>query len=219
MQKLSRGEPPLCLIKFQHGKHSWNRDVKHDDKEIIWERLYEMQGRLCAYCESALIDNKKHIEHFIPKGRHEGRTLEFSWSNLFGSCLYTDRCGHYKDSVKDYVIGNLIKPDNEDPDDYLIFFSDGTIKPREGLHPVQTLKASETLRVFKLDEKNGALRHQRQQAIKAHIQTVEFLVQLLTECPNSASEIKIMIETEIQRAATEPYVTAVRHFYRNNLEL
>lgn len=63
MHKLQRSATPACLADYRHGQHAWS-DVEPEHKQEIWQRLEEMQGRRCAYCEAPIESGKRHIEHF-----------------------------------------------------------------------------------------------------------------------------------------------------------
>lgn len=150
MHKLQRGTAPACLSTYQHGRDNW-KAVSAEDKREIWERLDEMQQRRCAYCEDALRNDKRHIEHFRQKARDPKVT--FLWSNLFGSCNRIDNCGKFKDELPPYDPADLIKPDEEDPERFFLFVSDGSVAVREGLNAADKKRALETIRIFNL---NGA---------------------------------------------------------------
>ena len=115
MRKLERGPAPTCLSKYRHGANNWN-DLTADDKKELWQKLDDMQGQRCAYCEGELRADKRHIEHFRQKGRDPKVT--FLWSNLFGSCNRFENCGKYKDELPPYTTTDLIKPDDEDPEHF-----------------------------------------------------------------------------------------------------
>lgn len=149
MKKLTRTKKPECLLKYNHSKHTWN-DVTTNDKALIWEKLYEMQGNFCAYCENHINKRNHHIEHFARKKNN--KTLTFEWSNLFGSCDEKKHCGHYKDhGAGEYLVENLIKPDETDPNDYLFFTFSGMVYKRKKLSYDDQTKADETIRVFNLN--------------------------------------------------------------------
>ena len=86
MKRLERQQPPACLNQYDYRKDNWSRISKDGKTSEIWEKLTEMQGPFCAYCEIALQNdnNERHVEHFISRDKNPSRT--FAWSNLFGSC-------------------------------------------------------------------------------------------------------------------------------------
>ncbi len=71
MKKLVRGDAPLCLAQFMHGRDNWSVISNNGLTNEIWEKLNIMQSGFCAYCECQLQEDntKRHIEHFIQKGR------------------------------------------------------------------------------------------------------------------------------------------------------
>lgn len=163
MRKLTRPQKtPRCLERCDYTIHKWGqRFPRH--KEDIWEQLDVMQDGLCAYCEAFLVAGNKHIEHFFRKGKMPDgsapyKHLTFVWNNLFGCCGKdnSDTCGHYKDQ-KDpngpgaYDSNHLIKPDIEDPRDFLTFQDTGMVEPKSGLSAIDLERTSETIRVLRLD--------------------------------------------------------------------
>ena len=135
MHKLKRGNQPACLGNYDYSRHKWE-SLTEPDRNSIWHEIERMQGNRCAYCEKIFTQSSiknRHIEHFFPisKAPHQA----FAWDNLFGSCSgdYPDNqqtksskektCGNYKDHDNNppkYEIGDLIKPDEEDPEYFFI---------------------------------------------------------------------------------------------------
>jgi len=205
MHKLERREAPKCLSRFRHGRDHWRRDVSSEDKKEIWEKLEAMQGHRCAYCEDMLPEGRRHIEHFRQQSHYPQGT--FQWSNLFGSCEKQDSCGRRKDRTT-YRDGDIIKPDVDDPDDYLQFLSDGRIVPRNDLREGQHHRAEETLRVFNLDHERGALRQMRHSAVQGYLGTVEDL----QECAELDEALYFeYLHEELKAIAGQPFETAIRH--------
>lgn len=208
MHRLNRGAAPACLAGYQYGVHQWANGIPASpEKAEIWTCLEGMQQSRCAYCEAALVDGDKHIEHFRQRSRHPAGT--FDWTNLFGSCNRKDTCGKHKDSCGLYNHADLLKPDVDDPDDFLVFVSDGTIVAREGLQPNQRNRATETLRVLNLDAEHGALRHMRKQAAAGYLQMAEEFRQFSTEFDEA--EWRPLLEQELAAIAQLPFVTVIRH--------
>ena len=203
MHKLQRGETPDCLTKFQHGRNNWN-DVSPEDKQEIWNALDSMQGTRCAYCETAIHDGSRHIEHFRQKGRDPKGT--FLWSNLFGSCNREDSCGKNKDRCGQYTPADLIKPDEDNPEKYLIFSPDGSVAPRHGLSPEDHRRASETIRILNL---NGVLRQIRHSELVGYMQTVDEFSEIAKHYPRE--EWLPLLEEEIATISRLPFATAIRH--------
>jgi uncharacterized protein (TIGR02646 family) len=208
VHKLQRGAAPVCLVHYRHGRDNWSA-VTHDDKLGIWRELEVMQGGRCAYCEGEIGDGNRHIEHFRQKGRDAAVT--FLWSNLFGSCNREDSCGKHKDSCGAYNLGNLLKPDMDDADDYFIFVSDGSIAPRADLDAARKQRAEETLRIFNLAAQHGALRQRRRAAVLGHLKTVEDISELAELDPHNETQWQQWLECELQATAHLPFATAIRH--------
>lgn len=213
MHRLNRGAAPACLSAYQYGVHQWANGIpSSSEKSDIWACLEAMQQTRCAYCEADLVACDKHIEHFRQRSRHPQGT--FDWTNLFGSCNRKDTCGKHKDGYGQYNHADLLKPDVDDPDDFLVFVSDGTIVPKGGLSPYARQRALETLRVFNLDAKHGALRHMRRAAAAGYLQTAE-------EFRNFAAEFdeadwRPLLDQEIAAISHLPFVTAIRHALLGN---
>jgi len=149
MKFLVRNAEPVCLVVMKRKYSGWG-DVTFSDKQEIWLSLDEMQNNYCAFCEMTLKGMRKHIEHFISRCRKN--VLTFEWTNLFGSCDNSEHCGRYKDIIiSDYDENNLIKPDENDPRNFLSFSPEGDISVKLGLSEENELKATETIRVFGLD--------------------------------------------------------------------
>jgi uncharacterized protein (TIGR02646 family) len=192
---------PECLSEYTAGLDNWEK-VTGPDKKLIWKSIYTMQGKYCAYCECALLDNKKHIEHFVQKGRDNSKT--FDWYNLFGSCRYNDRCGVYKDKQK-YNPSDLIKADRDQPENYFSFLTDGSIRPMAGLSHQDNIKAKETIRVFKLDDQ---LKHIRYSFIFPFIETAEFLFDLVDQI--SEDEWLKLFNEELESLSDSPFYSAIK---------
>lgn len=207
MHKLNRGPAPACLGHYRHGLNNW-ADVTSTDKQDIWLALDAMQGQRCAYCEADISHGACHIEHFRQKGRDPTQT--FVWANLFGSCNCANTCGKHKDKQAVYPPAVLIKPDVEDPEYFLRFHSDGTISIRSGIKADEQHRASETRRLFNLDD--GALRWQRRAAAYGYLQTAEEIAQLAADDPALAADY---LANEIASTEHLPFATAIKHTLQN----
>ncbi|MEN6082484.1 retron Ec78 anti-phage system effector HNH endonuclease PtuB [Chromobacterium piscinae] len=191
MKKLNRPQSkPTCLNKLHQENKKWdlNSPNKHDRVEI-WAKLEEMQGNFCCYCESALSESNRHIEHFFPKGRRDENgdrpyeNMTYEWSNLFGSCGKKSgvSCGHFKDKEGnagpgDYNVFDLIKPDIEDPSEFLKFSQAGSIFANPNLHEDISKRAKETIRVLNLN--HPALIAARQRLIEIFRTEIDDLIEL-----------------------------------------
>jgi uncharacterized protein (TIGR02646 family) len=160
MRHLER--PPLnpnCLDKYNYITDAWRpkpesglpQAPSETDRKQIWNTLNDMQLNVCAYCEGGL-EAGGHIEHFAKRSSY--RELTFEWTNLFGSCNREDCCGHFKDSshsqYKNYNLQDLIKPDVENPWEFLVFGSDGRVSVRDGISPENQRKGQTTIDVLNL---------------------------------------------------------------------
>lgn len=212
MHKLTRPTVPNCLSRFKHGRNNWE-DVTPADKSEIWQQLDRMQHNRCAYCECGFDvspkGRKAHIEHFRQRSRYPQGT--FKWDNLFGSCDRNESCGKHKDACGNYNHQDLIKMDEEDPDDFFLFVSDGTISILSGLSESDQHRAKETLRIFNLDERHGPLRCMRHSAVQGHIETAEELLGLIGVFDEE--EWLSLLEDELKEIATLPFSTAIKHLF------
>ncbi|PYB90057.1 TIGR02646 family protein [Pseudomonas koreensis] len=212
MRKLIRGTAPTCLANYQHGSDRW-ADMTHTDKEQIRQCLQSMQDTRCAYCEADIsTPGNSHIEHF--RQRHGYPQGTFEWTNLFHSCCREEACGKFKDNCPPYDHRNLLKPDEDDPDDFLLFVSDGTISPLANLNDQSRIRAVETLRIYNLDAQNGALRAMRREAIRPHLKTAQDLMDLAGDL--SPDDVATFLQDEIQNTEHLPFSTAIRHTLSNS---
>jgi len=203
---------PQCLQAFSHTTHIWD-DVGSQCKTAIRESLRAMQGPRCAYCEASVEFSDRHIEHFRRKGGNgQFRNLTFDWSNLFLSCDGPRHCGHYKDNPRTgpgpYSPSDLVKPDVEEPDNFLYFYSNGRVEPRSGTLEAIAKRANETIRVFNLDA--GQLRHPRERAVAKYIAHLDRdRAELATW---SDADRRAYFDSEIAETADRPFATAIRHY-------
>lgn len=210
MKALTRPTPaPPHLSNFTGGLHHWSQVTL----SYIWPSLQQMQAGFCAYCECSL-DDKKHVEHFRPR-KHFPK-LTFRWDNLFGSCCGTQRCGTFKDNgAGQYNPDELIKPDVDDPDDYLLFLTTGKVIPAQDLEERDLRKAEETIRVFNLNN-DPALFGRRRTALSLELENV----QELHDAKNYFSEEEWLelLKPEIERACQMEFSTALKHAWRFNIK-
>lgn len=204
MRKLLRDPvPPSGLSKYRHGRDQW-ADVRADHRAEIWAKLDAMQGKRCAYCEDAIAGPNRHFEHFRQRDRFPAGT--FAWDNLFGSCNRKTSCGKRKDSIGPYPHENLIKPDIEDPEAYLIFTPNGSVQPRTNLDAAAKTRAEHTIRVLGLD---GALTQIRKTHVAGYLQMAMEIAEVAQESP--IEEWLPFLEDELQRVAHLPFATAIKH--------
>ena len=209
MHKLQRGNAPKCLAKYRHGLDIWK--LPPEDITDIWQGLEAMQGQRCAYCEVDIRNGKRHIEHFRQRSRDPAKT--FDWWNLFGSCTRETSCGKHKDGLPRYNPDDLIKPDEEDPEHFFLFVSDGTIAIREPLNvnANEKRRAEATLRIFNLDAQHGPLRRMRQQAVQGYIQMAEEFQSMVAADPDLLPILLDEIKNLIAGTAHLPFATAIKH--------
>lgn len=241
MHKLDRSSVPApdCLSAWDYTQKTWEdfgRDgaVCKRQVRLALQRIQGQQiasdeaddraefimGLRCAYCEGP-IRYGGHLEHFRRKNRK--RTdgypeLTFSWENLFLACDSNNHCGHYKDrpSADAYDPDNLIKPDIDDPDDYLYFHSNGQVmvrNARNAMTDADRWRAIETIRVFNLN--CGTLRGERSKALKLYSdRNIGILDFLMEEC--TPHEREDFIREEIESTRWEPYATTIKHFFEKS---
>lgn len=202
MRKLNRVFPaPCALSNYDYRIHSWNSNRPSNAcRNSIWQKFSVMQGSFCAFCERATTRSSGHIEHFYHKGQKEGgvahfRHLTFVWDNLFGCCGKTssNTCGHFKDRQGQqgpgtYNPNDLIKPDRDDPSQFLDFLTTGVIKEKSGLSAQNKKKALETIRVLNLGSLNGA-RKKQIDIFKKELKSLE-------EMSHGLSEQELLLELE-----------------------
>lgn len=206
----SRVAAPECLVARKGGRDPWD-GVEAREKEEIHASLARLTESRCAYCESDLKTSRKHIEHF--RTRHRFPTKTFDWNNLFISCTHDDSCGRHKDSSREtkrapYEPTDLIKPDEEDPERFFLFYPDGTIALRDGLNEKERFRARETLRVFNLQ--NARLAELRRLAVRFYRSVNPDLLEFLEEC--SVAEREEFLVGEVRATSAEPFATTVKHF-------
>ena len=209
MHRLLRGDAPDCLGQYHHGLQNWSH-VTPNDKAEIWRELDAMQGQRCAYCEADSSNGKKHIEHFRQKDCDPSKT--FDWRNLFGSCDRETSCGKHKDRYPRYNPDDLIKPDEEDPEYFFLFVSDGTIAIRERLNADDKRRAEVTLLAFNL----GVLRQTRFAIVRGYIQQAEEFQKIAAEFPEE--DWQPLLQQELKAIAHLPFATAIKHTLSSFLE-
>ena len=135
---------------------NWNR-LRAPLKTVIHESLLNEQGFICCYCESRIVLNDGHVEHFRPK--EEYGDLQLEYGNLHCSCLRERssgepvHCGHRKGSW--FEEDALISPLQQDCETRFMFTANGEIHPRSS----SDLAAAQTIDILALDlPKLNALR-------------------------------------------------------------
>lgn len=203
MRKIERNVvvPPSSLS--ESASSSWKN---FKEKKEVREILRDMQHGCCAYCEGGVY-NEGHVEHFYPQNKYPERSL--AWGNLFLSCNSRKHCGHYKDSKGiPYHPEDLIKPDEENPEHFFFFHSNGEARPRFDLSEKEQQRAEETLRVFNLNE--GALQEKRRRAVKDFFRKNGSLLEEIMAL-DEVSRKAFLLE-ECKNAEHLPYGATLRHF-------
>lgn len=219
MRRVERAgvSPPASLAGYHHDTCSWDDEPGRTrfhgaHKKELRSTLESMQAGCCAYCESPTFDDG-HIEHFRRKNKDHFPELMFAWSNLFLSCSSLDHCGHYKDRRgSHYDPRDLVKPDDDDPNEYFYFHSSGDVRVRSGLDVVKARRASETIRVFHLD--CGSLQAERRRAIKSYLRRDPDMLEAISEFEESLR--LAFIDQELQATSNEPHSAVIRHFFEKH---
>lgn len=217
---------PACLGAYDYQTHTWE-DLDSACKRQLRFALFQMQGipgvvsedakeygLRCAYCESA-IRHEGHIEHFRRKNPHHFPQFTFDWNNLFLACGSRKHCGHYKDrkGAAAYDANDIIKPDQDDPEHYLYFHSNGEVRERSELNATDAHRACETIRVFGLDD--GALAGARRAALKSYRNKIlSDLAELESWAPPDRA---LYFAAEIEATRWDPHATTIKHFLQTLL--
>ena len=229
MHKLDRAAvaKPLCLDDYDYQSQTWD-DLNRQHKKLVRLSLQKIQGQQvvtdeaddaanfilglrCAYCECQIFHGG-HIEHFRRKNAAHYPELTFEWTNLFLACGSTENCGHYKDrGGAPYNPDELIKPDFDDPDDYLYCHSSGEMRVRHRniMSDGDRRRGEETIRVFHLN--CGHLRGGRKRALKQYLDRNTGILDALMEFDEN--DRQAFVGQEIEATKWEPYWTTIRHFF------
>ena len=219
MQRLNRASvaAPACITPHDpQRKYSGLRKPQYDE---IRSALQTMQKKRCGYCERRIGTGEKdgHIEHFRCQADHPDLTTD--WTNLFWSCNDQNFCGRHKDvcnivggtgKCRSFNPQDVIKPDVDDPDAYLHFISDGSIQQRQNLTPQETIRFSETIRVFQLADA-AFLVDSRRDAVKPYVDAV---TDLMSDGPE---RIRAYVARQLSRLDGAPFETTIRHFLLSNV--
>ncbi len=106
-------------------------NMASDVKEKLKESLIKEQRGICCYCESILVKNNSHIEHFRPQEKFEDLSLDYN--NLLCSCQSNPKrgdpihCGSAKGNWFDDKM--LISPLSPDCASHFRYTADGHIFP------------------------------------------------------------------------------------------
>lgn len=222
MHKLDRSTipAPACLEVARKEGRTYAQ-LKTQEKNEIRARLLELQHYRCAYCERRTGDDPKHgghIEHFRQQSSNHlngAPELSTSWDNLFWSCLDLQTCGKHKDlcnkhsgHLERYDADHLIDPAHDDPEDYLLFVSDGTVQPRPGLDAAAQKKAETTIRVFQLQD-SAYLEKSREDAVQPFVTATKMMMGFGVE------PLAKYVATVLSETRSKPFSTAIKHFLKS----
>lgn len=207
MRRLDRTQiaKPECLDSYDPRSQGWE-DLAPGDRRLIRDRLREMQLGLCVYCEAGM-GSDSHVEHFRPRKAERFRTFE--WENLFLSCQAADHCGRHKDRPggPKYDPDDLIKPDEEDPDQLLFFSSTGEVHPRGAAPSREAARASTSIQILNLN--HPSLRNARRREAKVYLSQHGGILSRLESF--DAEFRKQYLEEEIKSLQGKPFASVVRH--------
>jgi uncharacterized protein (TIGR02646 family) len=212
MHRLNRGAVPVPSALVNPPPDLRYDHLQTSEKAEIRSALLQIQGQRCAYCERRTGDSKDdgHIEHF--RGQAKNRDRDVDWSNLFWSCNDEKTCGKHKDKCDrgtgpqaKFDPNDLLDACVDDPERFLLFVVDGTVRPRPGLSDAERRRAEETLRVFQLAV-SPYLRRMREDALRPYIGAVDVLrsagPQLLVD----------YVRKELSKLESAPFATAIKQF-------
>jgi uncharacterized protein (TIGR02646 family) len=204
---------PACLGSFRHPGHTWDSPELIFSKAEIREALANLQVDRCAYCESPLYGGG-HIEHFRRRHPNHFPELTFAWNNLFLSCNNQKTCGHFKDrkGAPSYDHKQLVKPDEDQPDDFFFFHSSGEVRGRDKADSEKQKRADETIRVFGLNE--ASLRDGRRKAVRRYLRLHGSIDEIEAL---SRKKRRQYLEAEIKATTDIPFCTSVHHFLKQYL--
>lgn len=215
MRKLDKTSAPVptCLQNVPAGRRFGH--LGRAEKNEIRDALQAIQVDRCAYCERRTATDPRdgHIEHFRCQADHPH--LDLAWSNLYWSCNDENSCGKFKDGCvraggprAKFDPDDLIDPAIEDPDDFLLFVTDGSVQVRDGLGEEAASRARETLRVFNLAH-SAYLRKARQDAVQPYVKTLTWMVE------SAPQHLQAYVASELPSIANVPFSAVVRQFFRD----
>lgn len=98
MKKTNKSAPPNKLTEYAAGNptNDWENFRNHNqsnDYKAIKQLIFNEQGGLCAFCESAVNEShKQRVEHFHPKSDKTNPNYNWAldWENIIGVCFGGD---------------------------------------------------------------------------------------------------------------------------------
>lgn len=223
MKRLHRPDAPNCLSDYRAPPDVWDGEPGPKGKKLnkackksVRDALKTMQSRTCAYCERTIYkdtddkDKGGHIEHFVQKGGAPHET--FSWDNLFWSCMQKMSCGKHKDRVNrtTYTHADLLKPDVDDPLQFLQYDVEGRVLPKGELAPAKLVRARQTIRVFNLNSHEARLPRIRLETWTTVAAEVEELQELFGDGSFTTDELFDERERVISERRTSEFSACVR---------
>jgi len=209
MHKLNRASVPIPRCLVSPGQERAYADLHGSEKEEVRRALLELQGDRCAYCErrTGVARDDGHIEHFVGQAKDRQRSLD--WTNLFWSCNDEKTCGKHKDKC-DFTSGaqarfrpeDILQPSTDDPEEFLLFVADGTIRARPELSKERQRRAEETVRVFQLAAPH--LRKQREDAILPYVHILDALRAA------GPQHFSAFVQRELGQLQARPFATAIK---------
>ena len=200
-------EPQAFLDWKQQANENWQptfSDLGGSDKAKVKQALMTEQGYICCYCESRLIKEESHIEHFRPQRDPDVDPLDYS--NLLCSCQSALKkgeprhCGNLKGDWFDAA--RLISPLDATCETRFTFTGDGYIQPaKKG-----DLAAKTTIE--KLGLNSPKLRTLRQSAIEPFI--------LAEDEELSAQELQAFVTGYLQQSENgefSAFWTTIRYLF------
>jgi uncharacterized protein (TIGR02646 family) len=137
MKQITKQAEPQELIAWKAlANENWQPtydDLRGEEKQAVKQSLMAEQGYLCCYCESRLIDDDSHIEHFQPQ--NDPRIDPLNYANLLCSCQNRiakgdpRHCGNLKNGWFDEQL--LVSPLENGCEERFAYSGDGLIRPSD----------------------------------------------------------------------------------------
>lgn len=169
-------------------------------KRALRASLLSEQKGLCCYCESKIVGNDFHVEHFKPKDSTQFPHLQLEYSNLHASCHAEaiggdeECCGHNK---KNEFSDDLISPLEADCDSHFGYNTQGEIMGLDN-------KGMETIRILHLD--STLLNKSRKS-----------LIEYFEDLEEEEYEDEIARHLDKTGTALGEYFTTIEYLHRRNL--
>ena len=123
---------------------------------------------------------------------------------------HKDKCDRFAGPRRTFDPDDLIDPSIVDPEEFLEFLPDGTVRPRHDLSSRNEHMAAETLRVFQLAD-SAFLRRSREDAVRPYVHAIDTLL------PFGSASLKSYLESVQAEIDDAPFSTAIRHYLRGLL--